>query len=400
MKLLALLLTLLLALSTTACQKETPPDTSMEFKPETDDQYYHASVGPHHVAESQDGYYYLSAEPGKSGLIRYVDKKSWEDIILCGKPDCEHVVDAGESTCNAYVRTMHGGGGEFASLFYFEGNLYVVAEEYDPVTVEKSYWLTKISLDGMTRKKIWKLEWKDREKFPDLSAICMMHRGKFYFIAYRGSSDNPERVYAYDLRTQKCKLVAEDICGIDNTFLMGDFLYLRCWDEEKEKNYFLRHTISTGESKILQEYSIARPYENGILWCCGDNYDEWVLTDITGESEKKELPGFASVVCAGADSFCAEIQEYKHKGTGEIVNYEEYCDNPESYDYAGSRFEIVDKDTLGVLSSIEVGNSALRYIRGKTFFCLDATGGVMKRLDLSKIGTEELIWQESEKVSG
>ena len=77
MKLLALLLTALLAFSATACQKETPPDTSMEFNPETDCQYYNSKSGVYPIAESPDGYYYINniVDPG---FLRYIDKETLE----------------------------------------------------------------------------------------------------------------------------------------------------------------------------------------------------------------------------------------------------------------------------------------------------------------------------------
>ena len=77
MKLLALLLTILLTFGAVSCQKETPPDTSMEFNPETDCQYYNSKSGVYPIAESPDGYYYINniVDPG---FLRYIDKETLE----------------------------------------------------------------------------------------------------------------------------------------------------------------------------------------------------------------------------------------------------------------------------------------------------------------------------------
>ena len=91
-KWLALGIAVLLLFGTTGCGKKSAHFTDLEYYSGSDLPYYLSNFSHRYIAESPDGYYYISGTQNGTdrGFLRFVDKKTQQDIVVCGKPDCLH----------------------------------------------------------------------------------------------------------------------------------------------------------------------------------------------------------------------------------------------------------------------------------------------------------------------
>ena len=416
MKLLALLLTALLAFSATACQKETPPDTSMEFNPETDCQYYNSKSGVYPIAESPDGYYYIT-NVENPGFIRYIDKESLQDTILCGKPNCLHAKEDDITQCNGYIGT-----GRWMSIHYYNGSIYTISKVQDPKTFGWIHQFTKISLDGSVRKAVWNLDWEHKEQFPYLHQE-LMHRGKLYFSVYTSVTNEkePMELYCYDLRSKKCIPILTETQGIDLIAARGDYLYYTAYNTKREYSHVYRYTLSTGEITELSAYQNVFFYSDKILFRTKEDATKYIQTDLDGETEKEYGLSFASFYGANENYICISRSKFFRKETGQEVTYEDYLEAT-TFDTTGMtqeeifleldkrhvKFDIVydkentiyDVETLEELGKITVPSGMnVVYFEGDRFVVFEATFGTFQTIDFSKLGTNEFQWVTSSKVN-
>ena len=160
------------------CAKTTPPDTSPEYKFETDCQYDNAvSSFPYFLAESEDSFFYVDID----GYLHVVDKESNLDAIFCNKPNCLHKEDFKSKTedekkqCDAYAPAADLGG-----VAYYEGALYLITAERHYGEPVNTRVLRRYSLDGTGQKDIWELNFG---KGVDTTFTgYFIHRGKVYFL--------------------------------------------------------------------------------------------------------------------------------------------------------------------------------------------------------------------------
>ncbi len=115
----------------------------------TDDD--HANHGLLAILETENGYYYNYGysvdEAGKNyvnnsmivkHLLRYYDKATGETILLCSKPECEHL---GDSSCAATYKNLY-----VINTVLYEGQLYIYGLEKDQDILRLN--LYRAALDG------------------------------------------------------------------------------------------------------------------------------------------------------------------------------------------------------------------------------------------------------------
>ena len=177
----AVLTMLLMATACCACvsHMQTPPESvtaaptssaeadEMGFNFETD---FNNRFGGQQVSltETEDAYYWYVP---MSHYIRYYDKKSGEEGVLCGRPECWHDSAEQNADCSGYVADMAPG------LSYYKGKLYFVA--FDDGS--KCYCLFCMSPDGTSRERIKKLDWDSELNLQE----CCVHRGRLFVSAYK-----------------------------------------------------------------------------------------------------------------------------------------------------------------------------------------------------------------------
>ncbi|MBQ9762125.1 MAG: hypothetical protein IJV82_03510 [Oscillospiraceae bacterium] len=158
------ILTLVLALLLSGCQKRAEPvqpemteptvtyDWMAGESPVSDERVgvFRSSVTATHHAVSPRGAYFIGANELRDSYILYVDHGSDQVIKLCGRVDCTHTT----SDCNAYFyRGTH--------LSYYDGYLYVVAGD-----VER--YMYRMDSDGSNRVTIM-----------DFQEVAREHGGEF-----------------------------------------------------------------------------------------------------------------------------------------------------------------------------------------------------------------------------
>lgn len=113
---------------------------------------------------------YLAGETPLSPVILYADNGSDTFIRLCGRPDCTHETE----DCNAYVK-----GGKM--LFYYNGYLYVVAEESGDGPGNVKCQLIRINPDGTDRVMVADFEEFAKEQGCDYAQCDMVTDGYVIF---------------------------------------------------------------------------------------------------------------------------------------------------------------------------------------------------------------------------
>lgn len=401
----------------TACKKtELPPNTSMEYNSETDCQFTKMPAGRSSLAESPEGYYYISYE---IGFLRFIDKATLEDIVVCGKPDCLHEKGDPEQ-CNAYFDTAPGGA---ASLCYYEGKLYLLANEYDPKNFSKGVSLMEVSLDGSKRKRAWKMNWETSDSFPNVQQM-IIHRGVVYFSVFDTDTmdESPMQIYAYSLATKKCKRIADEYQGISYLTAVGDYLYFSAFDSDEMKSFYHRYTISTGETVALsKEYSALSFYQEGVLLRqTGDNF--YFSADLAIEHPTETGRRFDRVVACSKDYVVEESVTIIHKESGREISNKEYNEaldafyavtySSEEEKYAAyvvfldqyqrtnsGKVSVWDANTWELLGEtvIPCGNRGVNFFDGNILICSDQNFGELHRIDISKLGTADFVWESSKK---
>lgn len=411
MKLLALLLTILLAVSTTACQKETPPDTSMEFNFETDCQYYLNSDGNYRMAEASTGYYYISTEP--RGFLRYIDKETLQDTLVCAKPNCLHDKNEDITQCNAYISPY-----SYGRIVYHEGFLYVFTLDFDPVTTTKMQSIVRVSTDGFQRKKVWNMTWEAEKQLPNVSKF-IVHRGHLYFLVCGSDTYDESSVYLYeyDLKKKRCSLIEDDLTGINDIFAVGDMLYLKAYEKESGLLLHYQYHISQKEMMLVEDSYGLKPYSTGIV-CMRYNTDQHFKMDLEARNQQ-ELPQlFDTITVVSEDYMLTNQRTVIRTEDGKKVTSEEYRDYVGNYhaDMTVQEYErfvqrqqefeiyweekntILDATTYEVLGEVELPEMGFSFIQGDYLFAFDTRKEVLQKIDLSKCGTEDFEWQRSEKM--
>lgn len=147
-----------------------------KFKPVTYDQSYNSKTDintssvRYSVADTGDIVYV-----GMQQYLGYIDKKTENISLVCGKPDCEH----NSTMCNAYfIPSLTG-------LQYYNGELYTINAE--------QYCLVKMSTDGTKREKVLELL-PDKGSVGSMYIEWFIHRGYIYY-AYRLVGGSTEGTY-------------------------------------------------------------------------------------------------------------------------------------------------------------------------------------------------------------
>ena len=375
------LLTLLLAVSLTACEKKPTFDTSPEFHPETDFQYANFSFS-NMIAESPNGFYYFDTH-----YLRFAEKSTLETVSVCGKPNCtihekeeyrNGITVSVVQECGAFVLQ-----GLKKHVFYYEGSLYCVEEQIDPVTTETIFQLISLSLDGSQRKNLFELQWEKSIQQP-IPGNYALHRGRFYYIVGDQETD-PQReydLYCYDLKSKQITLLYEFTGTPQRLSAVGNQIYLQTTtigDDQMQRAMY-RHTISTGAWETLpEEYEQVFPTDRELLFLClsPDESERWlVITDREGKDPRRaELP-VNSYLCA--------------------VNEDYYC-----FFHDDGTIELFDRTTSASAGSIPAPvkyhpRTILRFSGNKLIYfgpTQDPLGLAVLSADLSKLGSEEFVWE-------
>lgn len=411
MKLLALLLTILLTFGAVSCQKETPPDTSMDYKFDTDSQFYLNSSGEYYLAETSEGYYYISIEP--RGFLRYIDKETLQDTLVCGKPNCLHEKSEDITQCNAYFSPY-----SYGRIAYYQGSLYIFTLDLDPITMARTQSIVRVSLDGFQRKKVWDMTWETEKQLPNVSNM-ILHRGNLYFLAFGSDTydESPVHLYQYNLEKKKCTLLEDNLTGINDIFAVGDMLYLKAYDEETGALLHYRYQISQKELELVPESYAMRPYFSGIV-CMRFYSDQHFRIDLDAKNRQELQSSFHAITEISEKYLLTQHRTIIHSKSGKEVPGKEYWDyvgkiyhqmtekEYEAYKKREQEFEILleenheilNAETYEVLGEVKLPDYGFSFIQGDYLFAFDTQSETLQKIDLSKCGTEDFHWCVSQKI--
>lgn len=112
------------------------------------------------MANSEEGYFFISNVGDTSGYLYYKDKISVKIVPLCNKPDCLH----NDDTCNSYI-------GQVKSLVWYDGNAYYVR---DGLSIAGNDTLYQLLPGGSGYKELL--------CFSEAISYLTIHRGYVYYV--------------------------------------------------------------------------------------------------------------------------------------------------------------------------------------------------------------------------
>ena len=267
--------TLLMLLLLTSCSKKyNMEDTYINGQ---DYQYTYAPPdgGMPRIAESGNGYYFLSGY-----YLYYADKSTMDPVILCNKPNCLHQEETDQekvANCNAFYM-----GNEFVS--YFDDSVYILDKKPEEHNIRSSR-LIQLSKDGTKRKSVVKFE------YPPMSLA--IHRGKVYAstTVYKSDETSVYGINSYDLGksiTQKPVTIYEGIFqngNIQDIKCYGNNVYFKEYGVDNQGNTkrIMRYDLVTGEVTIMFKENGNELPENYIFANDKIIHRSSVLAEETGE---------------------------------------------------------------------------------------------------------------------
>ncbi len=146
-----LILILTASLFMTACGNDSTDNnneiSSTEFKVGYDDQPFYLSRSTMTVTDGNGNYMFYG------DTLYYYDNASDKAVIVCNKPDCEHINNVDDSECNAFF--------PMAKFFpdkgiaYYDDSIYLLGQSGDGNKTSVSIY--KVSKDGVQREEVCKL---------------------------------------------------------------------------------------------------------------------------------------------------------------------------------------------------------------------------------------------------
>lgn len=383
---------LLLSFLLCSCKKNIS-NASSDYCFETDYQYqyYDQTVFiSNHLAEAPKGYYYIS----KENLLRFIDKETMEDIIVCGKPDCLHDTSAeltveDREKCNAYMKTT------YFYLHYYEDYLYYTSSEYDE---RRGFYsaLTRISLDGSQRKIVWDYTWPEKYSGSTIY-LHLFHRGKIYFILYQGvGTEEGKSAYliSYDLSSKKLEELyrydADETYLASSLQVIGNAMY---WHNIVSSDFqameVVRFDLSTRDITVYEDCQD--------FFCGGDR----IYIQQMSPSEDINYAKFHCIDKEGNDQGVLEI-------TGDLYSIfkmdEKYIYNYDRPATEESGILVYSKETQEKVAFLPYPDGFLKLdfsvipVNGKVLL-YDVPHEKTYYAKIDAIGTPDFQWYEVEKVN-
>lgn len=383
MKRILILFMVMVLICLSACKKEDV-NVSSEYNFETDCQYYHLSntQGFHLITESPESYYYVS----KECFLHVVDKKTMQDMILCGKPNCLHEKEEkieDRQKCNAFV-----GHPSLRNLFYSNGYIYFVEHQYsEKISTEVIPVLVRMSLDGASRKNL--LELTCEETKANLPFLYILHRNTLYFVVTQEGTMESS-LYRCNLEEKKCEKIYTSSYGMDNLTAIGDYLFFReFFSQDGRTQGRTKYQISTGEYEKIDSAGSIVPIDSQLLiyYCEFDaNYTATHSLCLTNFDGSERIP--YTIELTGKYKFIYADEKYLYSSelTAPII---------EVYD-----FETKDRvATLSLPESLFSFRNITFSSDGKILVYDNFSDFTIFYCSIHEIGTPDFQWHEVEKVN-
>ena len=153
--------------------------------------------------EGEQGFYYVvESDDYSHANLRFIDKASGQDIVLCSSPSCTHDTDA----CPAYFPAT-------PSLAYTSGRLVLLFGSYQSETESLPAHIDVMEPDGSGRRTVYTFAANQ-----ELGGSIAGDGENIYFLLATFEGDSPMSIARLNLSDGSLS----DLCKVDNsTFLVG-----------------------------------------------------------------------------------------------------------------------------------------------------------------------------------
>lgn len=304
---LALILVVALALSLAACGDNNhavlpsiPSDGSDVL--ETDFQKnmnQSTSTNIYCLCKTTDGYYFQF-----DCILYFIDRETGDSTILCGKPDCNHVISEFNKSCNAYVYTN--------LLSYYNGKIYYTNSDAvleNGNYVRKGERLFSMNLDGTEHDAVQSLDFIPDGDTNNFITEPIIHRGYVYF-SYSGALytaklgadiENATLIYGKQ-KTDDGSHVVDSKEQYYELWADGDLVYFMVKNIQQGngtyKDTLFCYDPQSNQSK--QIWQVPEKSEVGTWDTTGVSVSQWYISD-----------GYIYFYLCGNDIWCTELSTEK-----------------------------------------------------------------------------------------
>lgn len=160
--------------------------------------------------EGEEGYYYAtSSEDHTHGNLRFIDKESHQDIVLCASPNCEHDTDA----CPAYIDTDKD---YLPNLVFTDGKLVLFYAGFNSPELQLKPRIDIMNADGSGRRTVCTFEANQEYG----SGIAGDSQFLYFILTTYDTESAVNALVKLDMDSGELKTV----CEVDPySFLMGSY---------------------------------------------------------------------------------------------------------------------------------------------------------------------------------
>lgn len=158
--------------------------------------------------EGEDGYYYAtSSEDHTHGNLRFIDKETHQDIVLCASPNCQHDTDA----CPAFIDTSKD---YLPNLVFTDGKLVLFYAGFNSPELQIKPRIDIMEADGSGRRTIYTFEANQEYS----NGIAGDGRFLYFILTTYNAEGSVDALVKLDMDSGELKTV----CDVDGyTFLWG-----------------------------------------------------------------------------------------------------------------------------------------------------------------------------------
>lgn len=311
---------IVMAIVLTSCSSGLPSKENKESRFQDEKDLLYGAV----YAQADDGVYFIDSVTDENNggefeysLLKYIDKKSRKQVVLCQKVNCKH--DSEE--CTAFTK-----GGKFMHTLLFSDNklYYTICD-----IREKNLTLYSVNKDGSDKKIIHTFE---KQSVP--ANALLMYKGKF-FISMQvmtnledgsGSRSGAPSLVMYDTKTKEERVI------IDGN-KESDKYTIPCGKASENSIYFNQMDFAINPEKEPDDVCVYKEY----------NFETGKITDVySAKRDDWQMVKNDTIYIYSKENHTIDSYNLKTKETKNILSdIDEDVTNV--YSYEGDFLEIEKK---------------------------------------------------------
>lgn len=207
-------------------------ETQLKEKSVAARQYTEGNIG---FLEANDTVYWYDAT---TCLLNYLDERDMSWHVLCGKPNCSHVVETvgnsmeHTSDCDAFIERMFN-----TPLGFYDGRIYYV----EGAVALPDRWISSVKADGTDHRRETEITFQQGAS----ATQCYFHYGRLYVLDSFVDKDSKLSIYTLD-DNKKTTITLNEYVG--SLYPSGEFIYYFQINSDDFSNIRLKRMTLDGKT--------------------------------------------------------------------------------------------------------------------------------------------------------